>query len=165
MNILNGPKIHRAKLEEFFKRHSPREYQIHGAKVINAYEVFGDVTSIGNLWPFAQAWLETGGFKSPRWIESFNPAGLGATDDGAWGASFNTIAEGVMAQYAHLLCYAGKEYTIPLEYFALMSPRRFALKNAYGLGCAPTWQELSGRWATDPMYYVKISKLVQLISR
>jgi hypothetical protein len=80
---------------------------------------------------------------------SYNPAGLGATNDGAEGARFATIEAGVAAQYAHLLCYAARPEALPPELYnlSLTSPRRAALQGAFGLGSAPTWEALNGRWA------------------
>jgi hypothetical protein len=119
--------------------------------IISAYTAYGDVTAIGNLYPFAQAVHETGWFASERFVKSYNPAGLGATDDGAWGATFETISAGVLAQYAHLLCYAKREQELNYiqKQISLLSPRRDALRKAYGLGVAlNNWHGLTQKWNT-----------------
>jgi hypothetical protein len=117
--------------------------------IVSAFTAYGEVTDIGNLFPFAQAAKETGWFASERWKKSFNPAGLGATDDGAWGGHFETASSGIFAQYAHLLCYAAPEQDLNYiqRAIALLSPRRDALIGAYGLGVARnSWQGLSLKW-------------------
>ncbi len=119
--------------------------------IISAYTAYGDVTGIGNLYPFSQAVHETGWFASERFVKSYNPAGLGATDDGAWGTHFETTSAGVLAQYAHLLCYAksDKDLNYIQQKISLLSPRRDALVKAYGLGVAANnWHGLTQRWNT-----------------
>ena len=59
---------------------------------------------------FCQAMKETGflRFGGQVQIEQFNFAGLGATDDGAAGASFSSVRLGIRAQVQHLKAYASK---------------------------------------------------------
>ena len=60
---------------------------------------------------FCQAMLETGflRFGGQVNISQFNFAGLGATDNGAQGASFPTVREGIRAHIQHLKAYASSE--------------------------------------------------------
>ena len=60
---------------------------------------------------FSQAMLETGFLKFGGQVKpsQFNFAGLGATDNGASGASFSSVREGIRAQIQHLKCYASTE--------------------------------------------------------
>ena len=60
---------------------------------------------------FSQAMLETGFLKFGGQVKpsQFNFAGLGATDNGASGASFTSVREGIRAQIQHLKCYASTE--------------------------------------------------------
>jgi N-acetylmuramoyl-L-alanine amidase/Mannosyl-glycoprotein endo-beta-N-acetylglucosaminidase len=134
--------------------------------IASAYTTFGELTGIGNLYPLAQAIHETGWFTSPRWKTAFNPAGLGATNDGAWGAVFDTVAAGVLAQYAHLLCYATtpEQNNYLLEKIALLSPRYAAMDAAFGRGSATTWVGLNGKWALPGNSYGnKIIEIAQSI--
>lgn len=147
--ILNGPQVdpiylHRA-LNTWAKHLSTDEKE----SIVTAYTAFGELTTIGNLYPFVQAAKETAWFSSERWVKSKNPAGLGATNDGAWGSHFNTPAEGILAQYAHLLAYATKpeKNTFLLERLAQLSPRLEAMSKAFGRGSARTWKDLNGKWA------------------
>lgn len=147
--ILGGPSATPLQFAAFFSRFAPRT----SAKtaIIAAYQCMGDLTGIGNAVPFCQAVHETASFTSIRWKQSFNPAGLGATNDGAWGAHFRTPAEGVFAQYCHLLAYA-----VPLAQASFLharliviSPRFDAVRTKNWQGAAPTWADLNGKWA-DP---------------
>jgi N-acetylmuramoyl-L-alanine amidase/Mannosyl-glycoprotein endo-beta-N-acetylglucosaminidase len=114
-----------------------------------AYTTLGAITGIGNVYPLAQAIHETGWFTSERWVKARNPAGLGATNDGAWGSSFSSIAAGVAAQYAHLLAYC----TVPTdnnllqENLAISSPRYATMVARYRRGNAKYWTDLNGKWA------------------
>jgi hypothetical protein len=117
--------------------------------IVMSYCAYGELTDLGNLFPFAQAAKETGWFASERWRKSYNPAGLGATDDGAWGGHFDTASAGIFAHYAHLLCYAAPDVQLnPVQkMIARLSPRREALIGAYGLGAANnSWLNLSLKW-------------------
>ena len=114
-----------------------------------AFTVYGELTRIGNILPFAQAAHETGWFTSARWRISYNPAGLGATNDGAWGGTFRNPAEGILAQYAHLIAYAVKpeEAGQVQRALSMIDPRYDAVKGRGWLGVAPRWIDLNGRWA------------------
>lgn len=134
--------------------------------IVCAYTAYGEVFSMGNVYPLAQAIHETGWFTSDRFINNFNPAGLGATNDGATGAVFETISHGVLAQYAHLLCYAttvqqNSDFTETLTQF---SPRRIQMEQTYGRGSAPTWNKLSGKWNFPSLsYHEKIFEIARIL--
>lgn len=81
-------------------------------------------------------WLRFGGDVS---VGQFNFAGLGATGGGAAGATFPSVREGVRAQVQHLKAYAS---TLPLKN-TCVDPRFHLVTR----GCAPTVEQLSGRWA------------------
>lgn len=99
---------------------------------------------------FCQAIIETGWFKfgggTAMNMEDHNFCGLGVTRLGIRGAEFATIEEGVTAQIQHLYAYAC-QHRIP-EGERLLDPR-FALVRR---GCAPHWEDLSGRWAANANY-------------
>lgn len=144
----------------------------HKEAIAAAYFNYGSMLFMGNLYPFAQAIHETGWFTSERFRISNNPAGLGATDDGAWGETFFTIGEGVLAQYAHLLCYAKPyENLVHIQRkISELSPRRDALISAYGLGAANNlWKGLTNKWNTpspEGSYYAdKILDIAELIQK
>lgn len=90
----------------------------------------------------SQSILETGWFKyngSAVEPEHHNYCGLGVTKNGITGGIFDTIEDGVTAQYQHLFAYGCKD-KLDEE---ILDPR-FSLVTR---GIAPCWQNLSGRWA------------------
>ena len=89
---------------------------------------------------FIQACKETGFFKFGGDVQpdQHNYCGLGATG-GVLGLSFPDDRTGVRAQIQHLKGYA----TIEPVYGSIVDPRYGYIK----LGCAPTFEELSGKWA------------------
>ncbi len=148
--ILGGPMVHQKALAQwavYFGGLPLAEAEV----IAETYTVYGMLTRIGNVLPFVQAAKETAWFTSPRWKQSYNPAGLGATNDGAWGEHFRTPAEGVLAQYAHLLTYAVSGDTARthplLTALATIDPRYDAVKSKGWLGSASRWIDLNGKWA------------------
>lgn len=135
--------------------------------IICAYTAYGELTTIGNLHPFAQAVHETGWFASRRWVENRNPAGLGATNDGAEGYKADSIADGILRQYAHLLCYAVTDMQLNAmqKTIARLSPRRDKLIGSFGLGSAANrWLGLNGKWAYPGLNYgEKILEIGEMI--
>ncbi len=84
-----------------------------------------------------------------------NFCGLGATDGGGQGESFESIRLGVRAHIQHLKAYAS---TKPLNR-RTVDPRFDRVKR----GSVVTVQDLAGTWATDPQYGHKIvQKLLEM---
>jgi hypothetical protein len=113
------------------------------------YKTFGEYYGIRGDVAFAQALQETGYFRFTGDVRGSqnNFAGIGATGDGARGASFNTPEEGVLAHLQHLYAYATTA-ALPDKY-PLVDPR-FYLVNR---GSAPTWTALNGKWAVPGTTY------------
>ena len=90
---------------------------------------------------FCQAMKETGWLQFGGQVQAdqCNFAGLGATNGGAAGASFENVRMGIRAQVQHLKAYAS---TDPLKH-ECVDPR-FDLVDR---GCAPLVTDLNGRWA------------------
>ena len=124
-------------------------------RILEAYAVFGKLTTIGNLLPFAQAAHETGWFTSMRWVNNSNPAGLGATNDGAMGFIATNIEEGILAQYAHLIAYAVPLVSMSTLQLNIVSfdPRGRVMRGNKLTGSAPRWIDLNGRWAVPGTTY------------
>ena len=106
---------------------------------------------------FAQICLETGylQFYGQVSVEQCNFSGLGATDDGAAGATFPDVKTGIRAQVQHLKGYASKDSLNEAcvdPRFSYLSSRRGTAKHVEDLG--------GGNWATDPDYAVKLKKLI-----
>ena len=93
----------------------PEYYQTTDAPTIldmaQIYLEEGEAEGVRGDVAFAQAMKETGYLKfgGQVKISQFNFAGLGATDDGAKGASFDSVRMGVRAQIQHLKAYASNE--------------------------------------------------------
>lgn len=82
-----------------------------------------------------------------------NFAGIGAIGGNAAGASFPSARIGVRAQIQHLKAYASKEPLVQ----ELVDPRfRFVSR-----GSAVLVDQLSGRWAADPLYGKKIMAMLR----
>jgi hypothetical protein len=147
--ILNGLQVDPIRLHRALNLWAKHLSLDERESIVSAFTTYGELTTIGNLYAFTQAAKETGWFASERWVKSYNPAGLGADDTGAWGQHFNNPAEGILAQYAHLLCYAVPDDKLSAiqQKIARLSPRREALIGAYGLGAANnTWVGLNQKW-------------------
>jgi hypothetical protein len=101
---------------------------------------------------FAQAMVETGAFTSPLTRHN-NFAGIGACDSCPTGFDFGSPQLGARAQMQLLHAYADKGLSIlDLANPAVGSdPDHLSVR-----GCCPTWNKLTGTWATDPNYGPKI---------
>ncbi|WP_321024797.1 N-acetylmuramoyl-L-alanine amidase [Eisenbergiella porci] len=100
----------------------------------------GDKEGIRGDGAFIQSCKETGFFKFGGDVKpgQHNYAGLGATG-GVPGLSFPDDRTGVRAQIQHLKAYASTE---PLVMKCVDPRYKYVNK-----GCAPTWEQLSGKWA------------------
>ena len=138
-------------------------YSSKGAPTIQDFcQIVIDQARAENVKPevlFAQAMLETGWlqFGGSVKAEQCNFGGLGATGNGNPGNSFETVEIGLRAQAQHLKAYASTEpvngpcYDIRFGYVAR--------------GSAPTVQDLgNGKWASDPLYGVKIMSIINSLS-
>ena len=104
---------------------------------------------------FVQMCHETGFLKfgnQVRW-QQHNYCGLGATDDGARGATFKTMQLGVRAHIQHLKAYASTEALVHQQ----IDPRFKFVKR----GSAPQISALPGRWASDPDYDQRLVKYLR----
>lgn len=171
MPILGGPSIPNTTIRiALASRGLPAAQR---DSITAAFCALGELSRIGNLMPFAQAVHETGWFTSARWVKSHNPAGLGATNDGSWGGHFANPAEGITAQYAHLLAYAADDPQLQPAQRLLVAfdPRLAPLVKRGWRGVAPRWVDLNNRWAVplkkgEPCLYAQaIAKIARQIAR
>ena len=112
---------------------------------------------------FAQAYIETGGFKAGGRENNFS--GLGACDGCIGQREFPTALDGVRAQIQHLRNYADRRSRAadlahpPSPYWYGRDPAT-AVSNFdtfFAKGWAPTWQMMGrGNWATDTDYSSKV---------
>lgn len=109
---------------------------------------------------FAQVCLETGylSFGGQVSAQQCNFSGIGATDDGAAGATFKNVRTGIRAQVQHLKGYASKDKLNQKcvdPRFQYLSHRRGSTPYVQNLG--------NGNWATDPDYASKLMTLIKKI--
>ena len=110
-----------------------------------AEQIRGDVA-------WAQSVVETGAFTSPLTTHN-NFAGIGACDSCATGFDFASPKAGVRAQAQLLHAYADKMLRIA----TLANPAVGSNPDHLSVrGCCPTWNKLTGTWATDPNYGPKL---------
>jgi hypothetical protein len=128
-----------ATMTEFVKKVNPA----FNPKIAEVFIKIGDIYGIRGDVAFIQSVIETNWFRFGGDVraEQNNFAGLGAVGDGARGASFSSIEEGVRAQIQHLYAYASKNALPKGE--KLVDPR-FQLVTR---GSANNWEDLAGKWA------------------
>jgi hypothetical protein len=99
-------------------------------------------------------YLRFGGDVKP-WQNNF--CGLGATGGGKPGLSFPSVEVGVRAHIQHLKAYANAQ---PLRR-KLVDPRFGRVRRAQ----APYVKDLTGTWATDPQYAVKLKRKLKALEQ
>jgi hypothetical protein len=78
----------------------------------------------------------------------YNFSGIGSTGPGVAGDRFPNVSTGVLAHVQHLRAYADTDPLVE----DLVDPRFHLVER----GSAPTVSQLTGRWATDPLYGQKV---------
>lgn len=119
------------------------------------YREEGVIEGVNYDIAFCQMCLETSFLRFGGDVKASqnNFAGIGAIGGNASGASFASARVGVRAQIQHLKAYASKEPLVQ----ELVDPRfRFVSR-----GSAVLVDQLSGRWAADPLYGKKIMAMVR----
>ena len=110
----------------------------------------------------AQWDLETGGGTEPEWLTRNNPAGIGVTDGGDRGHSWATPADAAQAQEVHLSAYVDG-YNRGLRKYLGKDPRYQLVLGTDWAEQVRTVDDLTGKWATDPLYGRKIADRLQRI--
>jgi hypothetical protein len=149
-DILGAPQATAAQLLELWKVSGhvaklPPSYTIE--EIIDYYLTEGADQGVAGDLAFCQAlhetgWFQFGGQVSP---DQCNYSGLGATNDGAAGASFPTPQMGVRAQIQHLFAYAKGGTTR----WPIIDPRYSYVP----AGSVKTWEGLNGHWAVPGVGY------------
>ncbi|HIW22213.1 MAG TPA: GBS Bsp-like repeat-containing protein, partial [Candidatus Dorea intestinavium] len=174
--IMGSSTVTVAQMANFYKKYKPAaasfdKFYKYGASYDGIYKKAG-VNSIEEFCQiyleeckaegvkvevaFVQAMLETGFLNYGNDVKpnQFNFAGIGATGNGVAGNSFDTVRIGIRAQVQHLKGYASAE--------KLNNPcvdPRYQYINPKGK--APFVEGLSGTWAMDPQYAVKILNYIE----
>lgn len=136
-----------ATMARFVARHNPD----FDPEIARAFFEVGERYGIRGDIALCQAVIETGWFRFEGGTavtpDQHNYCGLGVTKKGRRGCSFDTVEKGVTAMIQHLYAYAT---TDPLpEGEELVDPRFDIVER----GVAPDWDDLSGRWAANPVYH------------
>jgi peptidoglycan hydrolase CwlO-like protein len=123
----------------------------------------GTAENVRGDFAFAQAYIETGGFRAGGADNNFS--GLGACDHCSGQRRFPTALDGVRAQIQHLRNYADRRSRTtdlanppsPFWYGANQATAASNFDTFFAKGWAPTWQMMGrGNWATDPNYASKV---------
>lgn len=157
--IMGEPVFDAERLYNFVAHHNPgfdRTIAKAYIEVGRRYGIRGDIA-------LCQSILETGWFMFADGTSvtpsQHNYCGLGVLSRGQRGHSFKSVEEGVTAQIQHLFAYACAS---PLPDGETLIDPRFKLVSR---GVAPTWSELSGRWAANDRYARSIMKLFVELQR
>jgi len=146
-------------LTRFFMRTHASARESDVKRIAKLYISEAAIEGVNHDVAFCQMCLETSylrfGGDVGRWQNNF--CGLGATGGRACGASFESTQVGVRAHIQHLKAYAG---TPPLNR-PVVDPRFSHVRR----GIAPYVQELTGKWATDPQYGLKIRRKLQVLAK
>ncbi len=140
----------------FSATHKPFDYS-YVRQVIQTYIQESSIEGVNSDVAFCQMCIETNYLRFGGQVQQSqnNFCGLGATDGGARGETFESIRLGVRAHIQHLKAYAS---TKPLNR-RTVDPRFDGVHR----GSVVTIQGLSGTWASDPQYGYKIAqKLYEL---
>lgn len=112
----------------------------------------------------AQSALETGYWKSERWVNELNPAGLGIT--GNPGDRFDFFESGTNAARAQMAHMHAEVYGRSQELPAVLQgvdPTYEHVFQAGWAGTIRTIEDLSGTWAVDTEYHHKIVRVAREI--
>ena len=148
--IIGPPVLEPAQLTGWFKTSYYRDLTAAPVDQLTAWYVSeGTVENVRGDVAFAQAILETGGFASPDAVSLNNYAGIGHCDSCGAGLAFPTPQGGVRGQIQVLHVFASPAGT-PLTQPPVVPA--VAPGGPFGGGCCPSWQSLTGHYATDPNY-------------
>jgi len=149
-SILNSqPSATQAQMRAYLTSRNTTIGAAEVADIVVAYWRWGVVYGIDPAGAFAQACHETNLFRFGGQVAAsqHNPAGLGATNDGAAGLGWQSWEDGVGAHYLHLLAWCNDQRG--------RTDRRWSqvMAAAQGIGFATTWRSLGGRWAVPGVGY------------
>jgi hypothetical protein len=154
-DIMGKGKVSADKMTLFLMQNNTKAEKIFVQSLAGFYIEEAALEGINHDVAFSQMCLETGflnygGLVQPQW---YNFCGLGAIGPEQPGLVFPDPRTGVRAHIQHLKAYATEE---PLK-GELVDPRyRYVRK-----GSSPNIEGLSGTWAADRQYAVKINAILQ----
>lgn len=156
-DILSKGQLPKNRMSSFLWLHNQNLELEEVDKIVRTYIKESAIEGVNHDIAFVQMILETGYLRFTGDVSKTqnNFCGLGAYGDGVKGLYFSTIEEGIRAHIQHLKAYASKE---PLKNDAITNRIRFVNR-----GSVQSFHDLTGKWATDPMYGKKIDHLLNKI--
>ncbi|MDR0321314.1 MAG: glucosaminidase domain-containing protein [Treponema sp.] len=155
VHIMGSGKINAEKMAFFLLQNNLQADAGFVQTLMRLYIEESALEGVNHDVAFSQMCLETGFLKYGNLVqfEWNNFCGLGAIGPEQPGLIFPDPRTGVRAHIQHLKAYATDE---PLN-LALVDPRyRYVRK-----GSSPTIEGLSGTWAADRQYAIKINEILQ----
>lgn len=110
----------------------------------------------------AQWDLETGSGTSTHWVNRNNPGGIGVTDGKDFQYSWKTPEAAAQAQSVHLSAYVDG-YNRNLRRYLDLDPRYLLVLKTDWAESVKVVDDLTGKWATDPLYGKKIADRLERI--
>ena len=168
-SIVGPSRVTATQMAAWFRSHTSSPYRagVPLDQLTWFYISEGNLAGVRGDIAFAQSVLETrwfsfpaGGLLTPA---QNNFAGIGACDSCATGTTFATVQLGIRAQMQQLRRYAdpaSRSTNIGASPVRALWPTDAAydvMNRTHGW--APTWQSLSGTWASAPSYAASINQL------
>jgi hypothetical protein len=146
--------LSKGRMMSFLWNHNKRLDFLLIEEIVDLYLRESVAEGVNHDIAFVQMCHETGflKFRGDVGAHQHNYCGLGATGNGVAGLSFPTMEAGVRAHIQHLKAYSSTE---ALKGTAVYERIRFVKR-----GVAPSLHDLTGKWATDPLYGEKIERLI-----
>lgn len=142
-------------LGSFLIQANPQAREADVLRLARIYTEEAAIEQVNHDIAFIQMCLETGFLRFGGLVSAdmHNYCGLGSIGPGQPGERFPDARTGVRAHIQHLKAYASED---PLEQ-ELVNPRYRFVKR----GSAPTFHDLTGRWAMDREYGNKLQSLLE----
>lgn len=158
MRILGGYQINNDIIARWFSTQGFHVDVEIRDEIISAYTTFGSITSIGNLYPFAQAIVHTNKFKHHEF--RYNKNIIFEKE-----VKFNTYSEGIAAQYAHLLAYTTLDDGIDdfTKTFIRLTPKLSVIQKSGKRGAISKWEQFQSILSSSPMYYGEIEAVANVL--
>jgi hypothetical protein len=127
-------------------------------EIVAAFAWFGQLVGIRFDVAFSMSAHETNRYRFGGQVAlvQHNPAGIGATNDGAPGLTYADWRTGVAAMFVHLLGWCNRLDLAPavnLDYRTLDPRLPLVAEARRTKGAATTWRSLGGRWAVPGLLY------------
>lgn len=157
--IIDRGTLSPRQVVSFMRANNGRIDSGYAAQLVTTYIREAHREGVNYEVAICQMCLETGFLRFNGTVSRFqnNFCGLGATDPYTAGDWFGSMEEGVRAHIQHLKAYASLEpIKPPYADKRLVHVRR---------GTVFTIHDLTGRWASDPLYGEKIDRLLSMLYR